>query len=208
MTGRNNNNKNLRRYKLKISHLQQPKEGGTQRDLKTPDKNFLLRQVSEHGITARVGAGLYPRLSRLTRGQGRRLQHGKRSHRPGAKMKSRAWRSAAATLGCHKSTMKTTRGPSSAEPGGGGGTRGMRFEPSQNQDPRSTGPHTVSFWVGTHPDPWQGWESLLLSEQECYPGFIRFWVGQMKGGTGRLEREAGRAGGVSGRWSTEEFLGQ
>lgn len=116
MTGRNNNNKNLRRYKLKISHLQQPKEGGTQRDLKTPDKNFLLRQVSEHGITARVGAGLYPRLSRLTRGQGRRLQHGKRSHRPGAKMKSRAWRSAAATLGCHKSTMKTTRGPSSAEP--------------------------------------------------------------------------------------------
>jgi hypothetical protein len=31
-------------------------------------------------------------------------------------MKSRACRSAAATLGCHKSTMKTTRGPSSAAP--------------------------------------------------------------------------------------------
>lgn len=41
----------------------------------------------------------------------------RRAHRPGAKMKSRACRSAAATLGCHRSTMKTTRGPSSAEPG-------------------------------------------------------------------------------------------
>lgn len=33
-------------------------------------------------------------------------------------MKSRAWRSAAATLGCHRSTMKTTRGPSSGAPAG------------------------------------------------------------------------------------------
>lgn len=37
--------------------------------------------------------------------------------RPGAKMKSSAWRSAAATLGCQRSTMKTTRGPSSGGPG-------------------------------------------------------------------------------------------
>lgn len=34
----------------------------------------------------------------------------------GAKTKSRAWRSAPATLGCQRSTMKTTRGPSSGEP--------------------------------------------------------------------------------------------
>lgn len=33
-------------------------------------------------------------------------------------MKSRAWRSAAATLGCHRSTMNTTRGPSSGAPEG------------------------------------------------------------------------------------------
>lgn len=40
------------------------------------------------------------------------------SHRPGAKIKSRAWRSAAATLGCQRSTMNTARGPSSGGPGG------------------------------------------------------------------------------------------
>lgn len=45
------------------------------------------------------------------------LQPRQHPHRPGAKMKSRACRSAAATLGCQRSTMKTTRGPSSAEPG-------------------------------------------------------------------------------------------
>lgn len=39
-------------------------------------------------------------------------------HRPGAKIKSRAWRSAAATLGCQRSTMNTARSPSSGEPGG------------------------------------------------------------------------------------------
>lgn len=43
----------------------------------------------------------------------------------GAKTKSRAWRSAPATLGCQRSTMKTTRGPSSGEPRayGGGDSR-------------------------------------------------------------------------------------
>lgn len=47
-------------------------------------------------------------------------------------MKSRACRSAAATFGCHKSTMKTTRGPSSAEPG-----VGVREERFSSSSPRA-----------------------------------------------------------------------
>lgn len=52
-------------------------------------------------------------------------------------MKSRACRSAAATCGCHRSTMKTTRGPSSAEPGEG---RGGRRERRGSKHPQARTP--------------------------------------------------------------------
>lgn len=66
-------------------------------------------------------------------------------------MKSRACRSAAATLGCHRSTMKTTRGPSSAEPGGG--RRERRGSNRPEPGPGQSQTHAVSFRAGTPADP-------------------------------------------------------
>lgn len=63
-------------------------------------------------------------------------------------MKSRACRSAAATLGCHKSTMKTTRGPSSAEPGGGGGRERGEVQTSLEPGPTQRWPPQLAFRQG------------------------------------------------------------
>lgn len=56
-------------------------------------------------------------------------------------MKSRACRSAAATFGCQRSTMKTTRGPSSAEPAVG--AREERFK-RPGRSPSRAGARVVS----------------------------------------------------------------
>lgn len=74
-------------------------------------------------------------------------------HRPGAKIKSRAWRSAAATLGCQRSTMNTARGPSSAGPGGakrrevgpGNGRRGFPLLPTGTGEAWKT--PSQSLWL-------------------------------------------------------------
>lgn len=100
------------------------------------------------------------------------------SHRPGAKMKSRACRSAAATCGCHRSTMNTTRGPSSAAPGG----REERFEQPGARTHAELEPHGSPSST-----------ARKISDQECDRGFPRLWAECIKGNGQRGTR--GRSSG-------------
>lgn len=145
MIGREKKSKEIQAENFLLS-ITEGKRDPTRPKNQIPNESILSR----HGIGTGAGAGPHP-SARADRGHSRRLQHDQCSHRPGAKMKSRACRSAAATLGCHRSTMKTTRGPSSAEPGGG--RRERRGSNRPEPGPGQSQTHAVSFRAGTPADP-------------------------------------------------------